>query len=203
MNTAYLLAKLLKKLRGVAVKASQVHPTSKLESGTQMVESTMGRHSFCGYDCSLLQCDIGAFTSLASRVAIGGIAHPMAFVSTSPAFLSHKDSIKAKFACHDYLPRVRTVIGNDVWIGEGAYIKAGVTIGHGAVVGMGSVVTKNVRPYEVVAGNPARHIKMRFEEKLVTALLQLAWWDLPDEELRRLAVNFNDPVAMLTREGLL
>jgi chloramphenicol O-acetyltransferase type B len=203
MNASYLFARLLKKLRGTALKESRVHPTSKLESGSQMYDSSMDRHSFCGYDCSLLHCDVGAFTSIANRVTIGGVAHPMAFVSTSPAFLSHKDSIKAKFAHHDFLPQERTTIGSDVWIGEGAYIKAGVTLGHGAVVGMGSVVTKDVRPYEVVAGNPAKHIRTRFDEPVVAALLRMAWWDLPDDELRRLAVHFDDPVVMLTREGLL
>ncbi len=203
MSVSYVFAKLLKKLRGNAIKASSVHPTSKLESGSLMVDSTMGRHSFCGYDCSIVHCDVGSFTSISNRVTIGGVAHPMAFVSTSPAFLSHKDSIKTKFAQHEYLPRLRTVIGHDVWIGEGALIKAGITIGHGAVVGMGSVVTKNVAPYEVVAGNPARRIRMRFDDQVAGALLRLEWWNLPDAELRRMGANFNDPQILLKQEGLL
>lgn len=203
MNASYLYSRLLKKLRGAAIHASRIHASSKVESGSSVHGSSMAKHSFCGYDCTIVHCDIGAFTSIASRVTIGGVAHPMEFVSTSPAFLSHKDSIATKFARHHYLPRVRTTVGNDVWIGEGAYIKAGVNIGHGAVVGMGSVVTKDVRPYEVVAGNPARPIRTRFDENVIAALLKLAWWDLPDAELRRLAVAFNDPVALLKQEGLL
>lgn len=203
MNAPYLLAKLLKKLRGAAIHTSSIHASSKIESGSSIHDSSMGKHSFCGYDCTIIHADIGAFCSIASRVTMGGIGHPMEFVSTSPAFLSHKDSIAAKFAHHDYLPLVRTQVGNDVWIGEGAYVKAGVTIGHGAVIGMGSVVTKDVRPYEVVAGNPARHLRMRFDDKVITALLRLAWWDLPDGELERLAVRFDDPEAMLQSEGLL
>jgi chloramphenicol O-acetyltransferase type B len=69
-------------------------------------------------------------------------------------------------------------------------------------VGMGSVVTRDVKPYAIVAGNPARYIRMRFDEKTVAALLAMAWWDLPDAELRRIAVHFNDPELMLRREDI-
>lgn len=142
----YYLSKLLKKVRLPSIKNSHVDKTSKIEAGTSFINSTMARHSFCGYDCTILNTDIGAFCSIASNVKIGGAAHPMHFVSTSPVFLSHKDSVKTKFARHDYLPMVRTRVGHDVWIGEGAFIKAGVCIGTGAVVGMGAVVTKDVPP---------------------------------------------------------
>ena len=141
-----------------------MHKTSKVESGTTIINSSMDRHSFCGYDCNINYCDIGAFVSIASRVSIGGSMHPIEFVSTSPVFLSHKDSVKTKFARHDYFNIARTKIGNDVWIGEGVFIKSGVTIGDGAVVGMGSVVTKDVPPYTIFAGNPARLIRKRFTE---------------------------------------
>ena len=78
----------------------------------------------------------------------------MEYVSTSPVFLDHRDSVKAKFSHHHYVWRAKTSIGHDVWIGEAALIKGGLNIGHGAVIGMGSVVTKDVPPYAIVAGNP-------------------------------------------------
>jgi acetyltransferase-like isoleucine patch superfamily enzyme len=168
-----------------------------------VISSSMAKHSFCGYDCSLLNCDVGAFCSIASRVSIGGATHPIEFVSTSPVFLSHKDSVRAKFAGHHYLPEIRTKIGNDVWIGEGAYVKAGVSIGDGSVVGMGAVVTRNVAPYSIVAGNPARLIRMRFEQHIIDSLLKMQWWSLPESELSRLGPFFNDPESMLRAEGLL
>ena len=99
-----------------------------------MVASTMARHSFCGFDCVILNSEIGAFCSISDNVYIGGSQHPMHFVSTSPVFLKHRDSVKTKFAKHDYTNMPHTIIGNDVWIGHGAKIRAGVKIGHGAVV---------------------------------------------------------------------
>lgn len=197
----YYLSKLLKKVRLPSIKNSHVDKTSKIEAGTSFINSTMARHSFCGYDCTILNTDIGAFCSIASNVKIGGAAHPMHFVSTSPVFLSHKDSVKTKFARHDYLPMVRTRVGHDVWIGEGAFIKAGVCIGTGAVVGMGAVVTKDVPPYAIVAGNPARVIRKRFSDEMIQSLLATAWWDKGDAELTLLGSYINDPDEFIKKAG--
>lgn len=189
----YILSKVIKKIRLYSIKNSTIDKNSKIESGTNFINSSMARHSFCGYDCSILNTEIGAFCSIASNVKIGGVAHPVHFVSTSPVFLSHKDSIKAKFARHDYLPIVKTTVGHDVWIGEGAFIKAGVRIGTGAVVGMGAVVTKDVPPYAIVAGNPARVIRYRFSDEMIQSLIATAWWDKSDAELTLLGSCINDP----------
>lgn len=88
------LSILMKKLRLSSIRKSTIHKTSKIESGTSFINSSMARHSFCGYDCAIINAEIGAFCSIASNVKIGGVAHPVHFVSTSPVFLSHKDSIK-------------------------------------------------------------------------------------------------------------
>tara|TARA_A100000171_G_C2136619_1_gene150735 strand:+ start:1096 stop:1707 length:612 start_codon:yes stop_codon:yes gene_type:complete len=203
MKSSYFLSRLIKKMRLSAIVNSKISKTSKVESGSTVVNSSMDSHSFCGYDCILLNVRIGKFCSIASKVSIGGVAHPIGYVSTSPVFLSHKDSVRAKFSKHEYLPTIETVVGNDVWIGEGVYIKAGVSIGNGAVVGMGSVVTKNVEPYSIVAGNPARIIRRRFDDDVIEGLNKLTWWDLPDKELFRLAPLFNNPRELLRSEGLL
>jgi virginiamycin A acetyltransferase len=78
-----------------------------------------------------------------------------------------------------------TVIGHDVWIGREAMILPGVRVGHGAIIGAGSVVTAEVAPYAVVAGNPAREIRRRFDDATVAALLGIAWWDWPPERIER------------------
>ena len=199
----YILSRLIKKTKLSAIKNSTIEKTSKIESGTSFINSSMARHSFCGYDCTILNADIGAFCSIASNVKIGGVPHPVQFASTSPVFLSHKDSIKAKFARHDYLPMVKTRIGHDVWIGEGAFIKAGVCIGTGAVVGMGAVVTKDVPPYAIVAGNPARVIRSRFSDEMVQSLLATAWWEKDDAELARLGACIHDPEEFVKRATIL
>ncbi len=184
--------KLLKKLRLRAVKDSRVDPTSKLESGTLFYHSTMGRHSFCGYDCEISHADIGSFVSIANGVVIGGGRHPMEWVGMSPVFYAGRDSVKAKFSTHARAPAQRVRIGHDVWIGRSAIVLPGVDIGNGAVVGAGAVVTKAVAPYAVVAGNPARLLRYRFSESTVARLTATAWWDYDDEALRRVGPGFND-----------
>lgn len=186
------LAKLLKKARLSAVKNSIVHPTSKLESGTTFYSSKMDRHSFCGYDCEISGADIGSFTSIANGVVIGGGRHPMEWVGMSPVFYEGRDSVKAKFSTHRRDPVKRVLIGHDVWIGRSAVVLPGVVIGNGAVVGAGAVVTKSVPPYAIVAGNPARLIRYRFDAAVVERLLASRWWTLNDEYLHQLGPHFND-----------
>lgn len=194
---SHVWCKFTRVARGRSLRRSRVHATSKVEAGSALVDSSMDRHSFCGYDCTILHTDIGAFASIASRVTVGGVAHPMHFVSMSPVFLSHKDSVKKKFARFDYLPVMRTTIGADVWIGEGAYIKAGVRIGNGAVVGMGAVVTRDVPDYAIVAGSPARLLRYRFDEATCRVLSETQWWTRDDAALSALAPLIDDPAAFI------
>ena len=201
----YYLSKFLKKARGKTIRNSTVHKTSKIHSGSDLVDSSIGRYSYCGYNTRILSADVGAFCSIAGGVFIeGDYSHPINHVSTSPVFFSKKSAIKEKFATHvveECMPR--TQIGNDVWVGQGVFVKAGVRIGDGAVVGMGSVVTKDVEPYAVVAGNPARLIRKRFDEEVIEKLLTSRWWDLPDAELRKVACHFDDVEGFTIAMGLM
>jgi virginiamycin A acetyltransferase len=85
-----------------------------------------------------------------------------------------------------------TIIGNDVWIGQNATILPGVKIGDGAIIGMKSVVGSDVEPYTIVAGNPAKVIRKRFDEELIELMLKLKWWDLPVEEINKLIPLLHD-----------
>jgi len=195
-----LLFRLIKKLHLKEIVSSSVHLTSKIEAGSSFVKSSMDRYSSCGYDCTIINCKIGSFASIADNVSIGLSSHPMHYISMSTVFLSHRDSVPHKLGNHltPCIPKI-THIGSDVWIGKSAMIKQGVTVGHGAVIGMGAVVTKDVPPYAIVAGNPARVIRYRFDEKTIKLLLAAEWWNLETGQLRILAQSFNDVDSFISK----
>jgi acetyltransferase-like isoleucine patch superfamily enzyme len=199
MGLTYYWSKIIKKLRASAILNSEIHKTSKVESGCNVVNTTMDKHSFCGYDCEIANTDIGSFCSIANGVIIGGGAHPLKWVSTSPVFYEGRDSVKAKFSEHKREPVKRTIIGHDVWSGQNVLIKQGVQIGTGAVIGMGSVVTKDVAPYTIVAGVPAKPIKKRFDGMVITKLLQSKWWDFEEARLKDIAQHFNSVDEFIKR----
>ncbi|MFN7015357.1 MAG: CatB-related O-acetyltransferase [Bacteroidia bacterium] len=192
MDFKYIYAKLLKKARSSAVLNSELHPTAAIESGSSFINSKLGKHSFCGYDCEIVNTEIGNYVSIANNVIIGGAMHPMDWVSMSPVFYKGRDSVRKKFSEFERAADKKTVIGSDVWIGNYALIKQGITVGTGSVLGMGSVLTKDVGPYEIWAGSPAKFIRKRFDNETIEILLKSEWWLLPDDELQKLAHTFND-----------
>jgi acetyltransferase-like isoleucine patch superfamily enzyme len=96
------------------------------------------------------------------------------------------------FSTHYFETTKRTKIGNDVWIGNNCLIKNGITIGDGAIIGMGSVITKDVEPYMIVAGNPGKIIRKRFDDETIEFLINTKWWELNDDDLAQKAYYFND-----------
>ncbi len=123
---------------------------------------------------------------------IGGGKHPLDFVSTSPVFYSQRNALKKCFNKIDFKEYDNTVIGNDVWIGSNAFIKGGVTVGHGAVIGAYAVVTKDIEPYSIVGGNPAKVIRKRFDEATIGKLLETKWWDYSDKFLIAKSIEFDN-----------
>lgn len=195
----YIWAKIFKKIRGSAIKNSSIDKTSTIESGTHFINSTMDKHSFVSYDCDISNTDIGSFCSIANNVIIGGGMHPIDWVGTSPAFYEGRDSIKAKFSKHKRKNIKKTLIGHDVWIGQSVIIKQGICIGTGAVIGMGSIVTKDVPPYTVYAGNPAKLIKERFDKNTAEKLLKIEWWNFDDKKLKKYAKYFTNPDQFINK----
>lgn len=191
--TLYYLSKILKKGRFSAIWNSRIDKTSKIESGSSFSNSVMGRYSFCGYDCEITNTIIGNFTSIANNVVIGGATHPMEWVGMSPVFYSGRDSVKKKFTYFDLESPKDTLVGNDVWIGRSAIIISGVNIGDGSVIGAGSVVTKDVPPYAIVAGNPARVIRFRFDKITIERLVKISWWNFNNVDLKTYSKFIKDP----------
>ena len=146
---------------------------------------------------------IGNFVSMGSMVTIGNGEHPLKFLSTSPFFyfdgLGFKD--KSMPTHNEYSKLAPVTIGNDVWIGDGVKIKNGITIGDGAVIGASAVVTKDVPPYAIVAGVPAKIIKYRFDEDIIQELLELKWWNLDLKTIRQIPYdNIEDAINFLKQQ---
>lgn len=130
---------------------------------------------------------IGKFCQIASGVefVMNGANHQMNAVSTYPFYIM--EGWKQDVPPLSELPmKGDTVIGNDVWIGQNATILAGVHIGDGAIIGLNSVVGSDVPPYTIVAGNPAREIRKRFDDELINLMLEFRWWDKSIEEINNL-----------------
>lgn len=184
----------MKKLLGTCVINCNNDKTSVIGTSCNVVRSSFGKYSYCGNDCQIVNTEIGAFCSISDHVFIGGAEHPLQWVSTSPVFQNVRHSgPKKRFAKFDLPSSKRTTIGSDVWIGHGVTIKQGVSIGHGAVIGSNAVVIKDVPPYAVVGGVPARIIKYRFSEDVIEKLLATKWWLAPDETIVKCSMYINDP----------
>ncbi|HGG8857748.1 TPA: rhamnan synthesis F family protein [Enterobacter roggenkampii] len=154
----------------------------------------VGRYTYAAPDTHVhcIGTVIGSFCSIGQRVVIGHGNHPKDFLSSSPFFYFDELGFKtSEMPTHDRFWYIEPVIiGNDVWIGDGAFIKNGVTIGDGAIIGAKAVVTKNIPPYAIVAGIPAEVIGYRFDEKTICSLLESKWWNLPDDTIRQ--IPFDD-----------
>lgn len=184
------------------VRGSFFEGDNSVESGSCCIESRLGRFSYIGSDCCIEKTQIGRYTSIAPRCRIVYGDHPTrTFVTTHPAFYSQKRSVgRCLVDCNkfeeiryaDRENRTMVTIGNDVWIATDCKILAGVKIGDGAVVATGAVVTKDVPPYAIVGGIPARVIRYRFSEDTIEWLMNLRWWDKDENWVRKYAEYFED-----------
>jgi Acetyltransferase (isoleucine patch superfamily) len=136
----------------------------------------IGKYTYYSKTCLFgVRVEIGRYCSIGGFVQIGAGHHKYSDLTTSP--------IKTRWLKTEKIAVNKTIVGNDVWVGSHAVIFAGVTIGDGAIIGAGSIVTKDVPPYAIVVGAPARIIKYRFDESRIKELLELQWWNLDVEDI--------------------
>ncbi|EHQ89971.1 DapH/DapD/GlmU-related protein [Desulfosporosinus youngiae] len=157
----------------------------------------LGDFSYTGRFCTLQNVEIGRFSNIADMVRIGPVFHPV-----ERPTLHHFTYRRIKYGLaesddelfYQWRREQKAYIGHDTWIGHGAIIMPGVRIGNGAVVGSGAVVTKDVDPYRVVVGVPAKPIKRRFAEDILSKLEAIKWWDWPYETIKARLDDFCLPI---------
>ncbi|MCB0472384.1 MAG: CatB-related O-acetyltransferase, partial [Flavobacteriaceae bacterium] len=184
--------KLLKKYREksllldlyVSIYESDIGYHVFLGTGVQLYNSAIGDHSYVNSKSSINYTKIGKFCSIGSNVTMGMGIHPTDLVSTHPAFYSNNKAFKTYADKNYYVEYGNIEIGNDVWVGSNVTILENVFIGDGAIIATGAVVTKDVKPYEIVGGIPAKHIKYRIKEDLIEKIRATKWWDKDENWLQ-------------------
>jgi acetyltransferase-like isoleucine patch superfamily enzyme len=142
--------------------------------------------------------DLGRFCSIASNVSIGPGVHKTDSVSTHPAFYLNNTPLVKTFVSSDlFESSKKTIIGDDVWIGEGVVVLDGIKIGTGSIIAAGAVVTKDIEPYTIVGGVPAKFIKHRFDLETIDVLLKSEWWNYPEEWFEKNFELMNDNSSFL------
>jgi len=182
---------------------SRVGPWADIGPRCHIVESVLGDYTYTAGDVSIIYSDIGRFCSIASHVRVNPGNHPM----WRPT--QHHMTYRRKqygFGEDDeeffqWRRDHRCTIGHDVWIGHGATIMAGVSIGTGAVIGAGAVVTKDVEPYTIVGGVPAKLIRNRFPDDVREKMLKIEWWNWDRKMLEDRFDDLLDMEAFLQKYG--
>jgi acetyltransferase-like isoleucine patch superfamily enzyme len=161
-------------------------------------------YTYIGNDCSLSRTIIGSFVSIGPELIAGIGSHPTSYFSTYPGFYSKDVSGSFWFGRnHEFMniENKEVIIESDVWIGARVTILGGVKIGVGAIVAAGAVVTKDVPPYSIVGGVPAKLIKYRFSDDIIFKLVQTRWWQSSEEDLREFSNYSNNVMEFLTHFG--
>lgn len=153
-----------------------------------ILRSSIGKFTYTGRGTTILSATIGKFCSLSWFVSIGGRNHDFSHSANFPFYkfemmLDGSVGRDNKELQKRLSNQKSCEIGNDVWIATNAIILRDLKIGNGAVIGAGAIVTKDVEPYSIVVGSPAKTLKMRFEPKIINALECISWWDWPDETI--------------------
>lgn len=168
------------------IEESEVSKKAKIYRGVILNHSKIGDYTYIAPKTRVVYTEIGKFCSIAEGSFIGLPAHPISLISSSPIFISPINALGMKWVENSikFSEHKEVKIGNDVWIGAKTMILGGITVGDGAIIGAGAVVTKDVPPYAIIGGVPAKLIRYRFEKNVVEDLLKSKWWNLSEENIK-------------------
>ncbi len=185
--------------KNVEIIQSDLKRSVNVAHDASIIHCEIDKYTSIGRYSKLQDCMIGKFCSVSWDVTIGAKSHPLDAISTHsfPYNKLYDFASQAKG-----LPPQMTIIGNDVWIGCGAIVKSGITIGNGAIIGAGAVVTKDVEPYAIVVGSPAKKIKARFSDAVIQQLEEMKWWDMDESWIKENIQLFQQPLTDQTMESL-
>jgi phosphonate metabolism protein (transferase hexapeptide repeat family) len=174
------------------IKNSTLGAYTSLAAHTTLVESSFGDYSYTAGNVQIIYSEIGKYCSIANSVRINPGNHPQWRVTQHHMTYRRVEfglGDKDDHAFFDWRRAHKCVIGHDAWLGHGVIVMPGVHIGIGAIIGSGAVVTKNIGPYEIAVGVPAKVIKKRFSDPIVEQLLSSEWWLWDRQTLEQ---NFDD-----------
>lgn len=191
------------------VKNTTLEGRNTVAKFSKVVDCHIGYGSYISSYSKVFKCYIGKYCSISQKVQVVFGNHPTSkFVSTYPAFYA-KNTLSGlsfvnenKFEEYTYADKEKkwfVEVGNDVWIGYDVKIMSGVRIGNGSIIAAGSVVTKNVEPYSIVGGIPAKMIKKRFSDRDILFLEHLEWWNKDGSWIQNYADDFEDINRMKAR----